>query len=347
MKIKQVLFSSLILGNFLTTAFAYVPFDRFALEGALTYTKPSNNGLSVGDLEFANSGILNIFDGGFQHVFLDPDNEFDYALGLTYHLLNSDTRFFIYYDHYVINEEQGNINIRNLGMDPFFQDTVGFAGVRESAYEFSIGIIHDIHFDRLCLQLHGFLENDKVAQTLEETLNQARVPIGEEFFSGTHRARTTENVMHGFGPGIGMFARVYPFRCYPQWDFFAGAKTTLLYANHGYSQALIGSTPTLNDNFYLYEPEKTVSLVGKLDIQFGINYHYAFKYDMNGMQWDLTLGMRYMNMFNALKNGNAAYNPHADDDNEMFPNFPANLGYSQDWGRWGPFLKFKMGGAHS
>jgi hypothetical protein len=65
------------------------------------------------------------------------------------------------------------------------------------------------------------------------------------------------------------------------------------------------------------------------------------------MQWDISLGMRYLNLFNALKNGNTAFNPNAGANNNVVANFAPNLGPAQDWGRYGPFLRFKLGGAYS
>jgi hypothetical protein len=60
------------------------------------------------------------------------------------------------------------------------------------------------------------------------------------------------------------------------------------------------------------------------------------------MSAGVSLGMRYMNMFNAFKNGNVAYN---NGPAVNAPGLPVYLGGSNDFGRIGPFLQVRLGGA--
>ncbi|MBS0289931.1 MAG: hypothetical protein JSS07_07870 [Proteobacteria bacterium] len=311
--------------------------EHLAIWADVTYTEASNNGLSVGDLVFANT-IANDFDGGHRHIFLNPDHEFDYALGISYRLPYSHSHLFMSYDHFNDDiDNEGEVNIRNLGLAPLPQ-TQGIASYEVHSQEFRFGVTHNLGFgDRFCLDLLAFLEYDKLRQTVSEIATQ--VDDGE---LRVH-ARETENKVKGFGPGVGFNSRWYAYN--PHWHIFAGASTILLAADNDYSQSFLGGDNDID--FYAYQPEGSDSLVGKIDINFGINYHCAFSYAMCGYQWDLTLGMRYMNMFNVFKNGNTAFNPNAGDDNDVASDFAANLGFPQDWGRWGPFLRFKIGGAHS
>jgi hypothetical protein len=68
---------------------------------------------------------------------------------------------------------------------------------------------------------------------------------------------------------------------------------------------------------------------------------------MKRTKWDMDLGMRYMNMFNVLKNGATAFNPNAGANNDVANDFAPRLGAAFDWGRYGPFLRFSVGGADS
>lgn len=324
---------------------SHMPYQQFAGWVTGSYYKPSNNGLSVGDLLFANAPGNN-FDGGHREVFLNPSNDYDYALGFSYRFPHTNTRLFISYDHYDNDiDDHVEFNLRSFGFAPGVVDPVLGEDIIQtqavivydlSSSEFRAGAIHDLRFgDRFRLDLLAFLEYSRVRQTLDETIIPTFV-VEEEV-----NAPLTENKFEGFGPGVGFMTR-WSGHC-PEWHVFAGGNTTLLYSSHHYTQ-----TNIVNDtNFYIYEPETSHSVVGKIDIEFGINYHHALKYELHGMQWDISLGMRYLNLFNALKNGNTAFNPNAGANNNVVANFAPNLGPAQDWGRYGPFLRFKLGGAYS
>ncbi len=340
-KVARVTYGAVLVVSMVAPqlAIAHDPLSPFAVSVEVNYTKPSNNGLTVGDALFAQPLSGSPLDGGRRHVFLNPDNAYDYSLGVTYRYPHSHNRLFMNYDHYNNHEEKGDINLRNDGLSPPLT-TFGFSRVDINAYEFRIGAIHDLYFERYCfgLNFYGFLENVKLSQTFFQTANQ-EMPPGEE-----DSEPLKENKMHGFGPGLGAVGRVY---LRPQWSLFAGMMTSLLYGEYTYLESFVSS----DGSFYIHDPEDTNAIIGKLDIQFGINYHTAFRQELHRTKWDITLGMRYMNMFNAIKNGNTAWQPNAQPtglNSGNFPaNFAANLGSAQDWGRYGPFLRFQVGGPTS
>jgi hypothetical protein len=264
---------------------------------------------------------------------------------------HSHTRAFFHYDHYNPKVDgKGDIDVRNIGLAPTTAtptQTAGVASVRVDSHEFRVGAVHDLHFgDHFCLDLLAFFEYDKLKQNVMETNSQTSAVLAG---TTTFNARESENKIRGFGPGVGFMTRWYAHN--PHWHIFAGANTTLIAAENDYHTDWAGTTipvgAAVATGFYDYEPERSHSLVGKLDINFGIDYRCAFRHELHGFAWDIALGMRYMNMFNAFKNGNTAWNPNGGVNGAFPGNFAANLGPAQDWGRYGPFLKLKIGGAHS
>ncbi len=230
-----------------------------------------------------------------------------------------------------------DINIRNLGLPPTVgAQTVGTYQYDLNAHEFRVGAVHDLHFgDHFCLDVLAFLEYDRIRQNIFETINRD---------SNTNfRTRETENLVKGFGPGLGFMSRWYASN--PHWHVFAGANTTLLKVENEFSQTL--NLVTGAAGFYDYEPFDSDSIVGKIDIKFGVNYHCAFRREMHGAKWDIALGMKYMNMFNVFKNGNTSYQPNGASGAGIISNSAPYLGAAQDWGKWGPFLRFQIGGAQS
>ena len=136
--------------------------NNVAVWGEATYTKPSNNGLSVGDLLFANAAA-NVTDGGRRHTFIDPEMDWDYALGLSYRFPHTHSRLFFNYEHYQNRvDTKGDIDIRNIGLAPDGGPTAGSANVDIHSNEFRIGAKHDLHFgDHFCLDVLAFFEYDK------------------------------------------------------------------------------------------------------------------------------------------------------------------------------------------
>ncbi len=322
--------------------------NHVAVWGDLTYMRPSNNGLSVGD--YALVPYSTLADGAHNHYFLEPENEFDFALGVSYRLPHSHNRVFFSYDHFSNDiDRQGDVNIRNIGISPSvtvgpnieLQPTQGVTEYDVKSHEYRLGLVHDLHLgDRFCLDLLAFLEYDRLKQNFNESISRNN--------NDNFRTRETENKVTGFGPGVGFMSHWYARN--PHWQLFAGANTTLLKVENEFTQIfrIINSTNAAQvGQGYDYQPEDSDSIVGKLDIEFGINYNCSFRHELHGMKWDVALGMKYMNMFNVFKNGNTAFQVNG--GGSTIPQFTAApyLGAAQDWGKYGPFLRFKLGGNHS
>lgn len=320
--------------------------DGLAIYGAATYTKPSNNGLSVGDLLVGQPAPgPGDFDGYRRATFLNPNNEWEYFVGFTFSF-DCDSYLYLNYDRFQGTDSKGDTDIRNIGLQPTtvfiappFLATAGTALIEEHSNEWTLGLAHKIHFPgHFHVDMLAFLERDSLDLTLHETNKQ--LTAGGLVIHN----RITDNDVHMFGPGVGVMTQVYPICAYRQWGFFAGGTTAIMYAKSDYNQTYFAD----DDTFYIYDPEESHSLITKLDISFGVNYHCRLNLDLKGAMFDIALGMRYMNMFNVLKNGNAAYNPVTQSPTsgtaDTIDSFAANTGWPQDWGRFGPFLRFKIGG---
>lgn len=308
-----------------------------------TYTESSDNGVSYGDILQAPGILGSNFDGNHRAVFIDGELDFDYALGYSYHIPCTHTRFFVSYDHYKDSNESTNTNVRNLGFLPFFgvNTTDAIGRVTNRSQELRIGLSHALCFGRqFSFDMSAFFEWDEVKQDLYERIEQSLTP--------EVRTRYTNEKVNGWGPGIGGRMRAIPFACYENWGVFASTNTTLLWADNDYESTL---DSTSLGHLYTYDPESTDSVVGKIDISFGINYNRKFS-DLCCSMIDIALGVRYMNMFNVFKNGgsyanpvyNSGYTPGIGEGSAFEP-YSANLGSAQDWGRVGPFLTFAIGGA--
>lgn len=300
-----------------------------------TYTESSNNGLSYGDLAQGPSPVLG-FDGARRHVFIDNDMDFDYAVGLSYHFPQTHTRLFLTYDHYRDENSSNNSTIRNLAFSPSpASPTVASANVTHHADEVRLGLSHTLNFSRqFHFDLIGFFEWDSVSREMFEFISD----------STGHGSRDTYNKVEGWGPGIGAMARTVPFKCYPHFGFFAGGTTTLLWSDNSFEETAFFGPAGVSSLLFDYDPEETDSMVGKIDISFGVNYCRHMR-DFSNMVFDVALGVRYMNMFNVFKNGNTYSNPVYPGSNTV--EYAANLGNPNDWGRVGPFLTIKLGGSHA
>lgn len=375
---KKILFTALLAAN-VTAVHAMEDFWRYMTVSVTgTYTKSTNNGLSVGDTLTMNSfGHPNfpahsspsdsadgVMDGGRQWLFLDPGYEGDYALGLTYRFRGTPTRLFATYDHFRDDDSRDDVNIRNLGyewrglapsessdsQDPLLSQTLASANVHHRADEFRIGFVTSVPVHpRVTLDSSFFFEYDRVTRDINEEIDGGTLSNGRTLSTGVAR-RSTENSVRGWGPGLGAKTHVRPFhsRYMQNFGLFAGMKTILLYVHNDFDQEY---SETSDNDFYSYDGDRTHSLVGKLDITFGIDMDGCMCSNIGRLPINLALGMRYMNMFNVFKNGNAAYNTiqpgtnHAPDA-PYFRTFAANSGGANDWGRIGPFLQFRLGGSN-
>lgn len=332
-KALQVTFGAVIALGIASQVQAYdATVGRTALLLTGTYSKITNDGLSYGDILLAPPAIAGA-DGFRRHVFVDPDWDFDFGVGLTHRLACSNTRVFAYWDHFRANDNAGTPGVRNLGLVPG-AITGGTMDVETHSDELRLGLSRGLHFGHhFSVDVGGFFEWDKIERDTEEFVTQG---------GAASRFRSTENEIKGFGPGVTVMTRAYPSRDYRHFSIFMGAMTTLLYVNNEFDQSLFVGDVL----FSAYDPDNTKSMVGKLDISFGVDYCNRIHTDHTGMSVGMSLGMRYMNMFNAFKNGNTMYNNAVQaGGGNPFTGFAANTGGSNDFGRIGPFLQVRIGGA--
>lgn len=330
-KALKVTFGAILAAGLASTAFAGESdvLNRGAVWVTGTWTEISNNGVSYGDLvQTATAGTS---DGQKRHVFIDPDMEFDYALGFSQHFCGTKTRGWVTYDHFSHAEDSSNTNVRNIGSVPTpATPTFATGNVQNHSDEVRFGLTRTMDFMQgFSLDVSGFFEWDQVKRTIDEAISG---PV-----AGSFAARTTYERVQGWGPGIGARARSAPFRCASNIGFFMGGNATLIWADDQFESSLVDDGALV----YLYDPEQTETIVGKIDISFGIDYSRCMR-DFGGTILDIALGVKYMNMFNAFKNGNAYQNPVYIGSGGFA--YSANLGTSNDFGRVGPFLTFALGG---
>ena len=330
-KALQVTFGAVMALSIVGAVEAHDPtIGRTALLITGTYSKVTNDGLTYGDVLLAPATALG-GDGYRRHVFVDPDWEYDYGIGLTHRFACTNTRLFVYYDHFRADDRDTTFGVRNLGLSPAGAlITDGSMDVETSSDELRIGLSRGLNFGHhFSLDLGGFFEWDKIERNTEEFIS-----LGTE-----RRYRSTENEIQGFGPGVAVMARAFPSHDYRSFSIFMGAMTTLLYVNNEFDQNFQAPGGLVSQ----YQPADTKSMVGKLDVSFGIDYCSRIQTDHRGLAVGMSLGMRYLNIFNAFKNGNVAYN------NTVAPlqGLPVYTGGSNDFGRIGPFVQFRIGGAES
>ncbi len=336
-KALQVTFGTMLAMGIAGAVQAYdATIGRTALFLTGTYTKTTADGLSYGDILLAPPGAAIAGDGFRRHTFVDPDWEFDFGVGLTHRFCGSNTRMFLYWDHFRSDDDASTSGVRNLGLTPP-PITTGSMQVEQSSDELRLGLSRGLNFGHhFSLDVGGFFEWDKIERNSDEFQAQDGSP---------NRFRSTENEMQGFGPGVAVMARAFPSHDYRHFSVFMGAMTSLLYVNNEYAQSFFNG----DELVYQYQPDDSKSVVGKLDISFGVDYCNRIHTDYTGMTVGVSLGMRYMNIFNAFKNGNTAYNTPIQ-QGVVVPSLvgtPAYTGSTNDFGRIGPFLQFRIGGAEA
>jgi hypothetical protein len=360
---KRILFGA-ILAATATASNAHVEdvWRHMAFTATGTYTKTTSDGLSIGDLLIQRpnasnpaSGVNGHMDGGRRAVFLDPDYDGGYALGLSYHFHNSRTRLFLHYDYFRDHNEQDTVNIRNLGYQPgglnpdgsTLASTEGHSRAEDHSEEWRIGFVHHAPLHpRVTVDSSFFFEYDRVSRAIHDEI------LGFDSSGSTEGSaeRFTKDRVKGWGPGIGARTHLRPFHRHHLQGIglFASVKTILLYTDNDFNEDYL---ETSEDDFYFYEPEQSHSLVGKLDISFGVDMTSCIFSSLGQLPFNVALGMRYMNMYDVFKHGNADYNPpqHIRIDpgtSHIYGSFAANSGPSSDWGRIGPFLQFRIGGSY-
>lgn len=303
--------------------------DKLAVKAAATYTEASGNSLN-----FANVLVAGVAGNGvWRPVFVEPDHEWDYSLGLSYRIAGHNTRFFVDYDHFRGEEtrEIGGNGVQALGQANA-AGTVVTSAVEHKERDFKVGFVHTLHFGpKFETDLSGAIEYAKMQRTVD---NQHRVGVAVQY-------QEIFNETEGWGPFMAATGRVYPWgdqnRC---WSFWARAGVGLLYSDHTFTHRLQDNAipPVFNDSSM--NPEDTKSIVTRVEADLGVEWNRVMRADFSDLQLGVRLGVRYHNVNNAFKNGNLLQIPAA--------NALVNINSSpDDYGRMGPFLEFKIGGANA
>lgn len=331
-----------------------------------TYTKPSNNGLTMGEIQTQfPAPLLYPFS---RNLFLEPEFNWDYALGISYHIPNTCTRLFAEYDYfndrdsrqaYGVSPIVGPFSVTTAGSKPsgtYTQATLttdGHANTIQNSHEWRFGVRRAVPFGQyFTTQLSAFFEYDKVSQVLNEQvyLNE----LTQSFLEGNLNQQSVQNVtiyqefnsqFHGWGPGLGLGFRGVPFAKCCYFGLFGSLSATLFYAKNVYNYHIDG----FSSRDFLYDPESTRSMVGKYDVNIGMDYLRTYRVNGCPINTGITLGLRYMNIVNAFKMGNTFAEtvalPITSQSNPQ-ANFPI-FGVPTDWGRVGPYLRFIVGGANA
>jgi len=335
-KILNVALGAFLATSWVTQSYGY-GYDLLDYAGVYVigdYTEPSNNGLSVGDLPTA-SPVANGFDGGRRALFLDPRFRWDYTVGITFDLCCQNQLFF-QYDYYNYNQSREDDGTISIGLPfPPTNNSAPLGRVRERENDFILGLAHWINFGpHFAVNVSAYAEYERLTRHLFEESDQT---VNGVLFTNT---RFTDNKLRAYGPGIGILGRAYPGDDH-HWSFFAGIMTTLFYAKNHYEQLFLSD----GDFGYDYEPEDSHSVIAKININAGVDYCFEIS-KRRSILMDIAVGVRYLNIFNAFKNGDTAFNPLV----QGHPNvgtksgFAANTGFAEDWGRWGPYIQLSVGG---
>lgn len=332
---KKVL--GLMLGASLALAavpsYALDPFmNNVGVYGTALYTKPSNNGLGMGTFTTGDARYLPV---------LAPSYGWDFNFGISYHFPCTSTRLFFDYERYTDSDLRRVDGAFGFVTPPSGSEPAVVADLLETAQVFRLRIDHAISIGcQFFVNLSGFFEYNKLSRAYHEWDSFTATGVLNQFYIETN------NHVHGWGPGVGLDLSGKPWICNPAFTLFLKSRATVFYGENVYTASGISSVPASGTYEGAYfEPESSHSLVAKFDIDLGIDYSRKLTLWGCPMQSGIAIGMRYINIVNAFKNGNIA--PLSYGINNPFNNvvnFPI-LGVPNDWGRLGPYIKIRVGGA--
>ena len=321
-KAITIALSSLIAVGLSAPVAAHNWFDQLAVKAAATYTKPTNNGLDFGFLRTGNFS--------YRPFFVEPSHEFDFAWGLEFRTNHDgDTRAFLEYDHYNHSKQRAASGLILLGSGPEADSTVT-GDVSHDEHSIKFGARHTLHFGPYFdTVLGGFFEYANVEKTWKRAYAAPGGAIQVFDFS--------EDQMRGWGPGIDALGRAFPFgNENHNWSLFAAGSFSLLWADHEYHYASSPNQQEEQDALAL-DPEDTKSRVSKMETSLGVEYSRLFTSDVASVVLGARLGVKYLGYFNAFKGGN----------HDSVVSGAVQFSRDYDYGRMGPFLEFRLGGAHS
>lgn len=335
-------------------------FERGEVHVAGLYMKPSNNGLEVGSTQISgapisipggvtpplNNLLTSVFDEDI--VSLEPRFRWNYALGFSYLFCGTQTRMFFDYEYF-----QDHASISGAGVSNGFLFEMGdlYSRVDVKHNMFRTGLSRLVPVGpQFSVDLSAFFEYNRLYQkTIENDLNSTTLLaqiVGTNVSFDSYVSSL--NKMHGFGPGVGFKILGAPNACCPQFKLFGGIMASILWADQSgdFEQDIIAfipngsaSPPTITAEIpFMIQPHGGKALVSKFDIDLGIDYSHKVCVDSAKMLLGVTVGVRYVNLINALKYTNYTALPILNQSSNFQP---------VDWGRAGPYIQFKLGGAES
>ncbi len=307
--------------------------DKVAVKIAGTYTEATGNGLHFAEVLSAPTAAA----GQWRPVNVQPDHTWDYSAGLSFRLAGNDTRLFFEYDHFKDDESRiiSGVGVSALGVNAgaVLVTTVS-STVEHKERDFRFGLVHTLHF--------GPKFDVDVAGALEYAKMQRRQNTQARDAAGLVHASETFNEAEGFGPNMSATGRVYPWGDHNRdWNFYAKAGVALLYSDitATHQQRIISANPVAFVGGTSFNPEDSKSILTRVEADLGVEWTRVMRADFSDLSMGVKLGIKYQNTTNAFKNG------------DLFQAGPSGLGgintSPDDFGRMGPFLEFKLGGANA
>lgn len=330
--------------------------ENVGIYGAGLYTKPSNNGLDIGSYQNIPSGTGTTATGAYtidpfnRALLLSPKYKWDYSLGISYHIPCTDTRAYIEYDRFHDGQtrQAGGVDALNIGPSPAnSQTTFVSANVAEKAQAYRFGLTHVLPFgEQFFVDLAAYFEYNKLNRGFQESNLVTNVITGA---FGTLYGEENNRV-RGWGPGVGLRIAGIPFNCMRNFSIFAGTMVTVFYGTNSYNSSQVESAAGVNTTTLLFQPETSHSLLTKVNLDLGMDWRQVLSFNGCKFESGLTFGLRYLNITNAFKNGNTAplvYRTNiAGVPFTLSPSTEVQ-GVGTDWGRVGPYLQVRLGGANA
>ncbi|HET9843376.1 MAG TPA: hypothetical protein VFP93_01795, partial [Gammaproteobacteria bacterium] len=250
--------------------------NELTFKAALTYTEASGN-----TANYAYTG----FPQTWRPLFVEPDHEWDYALGLEWRIPGSNTHVFFDFEHFRDDASETAVGAGTFGALPVAGATA-FGSLEHREKDFKLGLRHTLefgpHFD---LALGAAIDAAKIERRFNEIGTDPVVGVGTRF---------THEETDAIGPFFDVTGRAYPWgqgRYGNCWSLWARAGFGLLYAEHDYT--LTTAVPGLV--LPSFDPEDTNSIITKVEADFGVEFGRVLRLDFINMSLAARLGVKYIN----------------------------------------------------
>jgi hypothetical protein len=195
-----------------------------------------------------------------------------------------------------------------------FNTTEGY--VKHKDRDFKVGVNHTLEFGpKFDLVLGGAFEYAKIQRNFN-------------IDTGVNNTKTF-NEAKGWGPYVSLLARGFPMSKSCGMSLYGNAGIGVLYAQNKFNQQVRNAAGALQAGSF--DPQNTKGALAKVDAGFGVEYQRTMRSDMANLLLGVRLGVKYNNYLNGLRNNVDSNDAYASNQ--------------RDYGRIGPFLEFKLGGA--